>query len=165
MLGLDQNSRRGQAAPMDKPVIRLEHSFIRNLLFPIYGIDQAVFIIVVFCAFYLGLRQLDPDFALIGTVAGWGGVLGTSIISAPAVARITQEQHRAVIAGLNRRRYRYEVETDTWVPPLPRWLRWHHNRVSSESVGSGLVDLKGPRIVLRNLLPLSDTRLIVTPWW
>jgi hypothetical protein len=150
---------------MDKPVIQLQNSLIRNLVFPVYGIDQAIFLAVLFVVLYLGLFQFNPGFALIGTVAGWGGMLGSSLISAPAVARITQEQHSEVVAGLKRRRFTHDLETDTWTPPLPRWLRWHHTRVSSEAVGSDLFDLKGPRVVLRNLLPLSDTRLIVTPWW
>jgi hypothetical protein len=148
---------------MEKPVIRLQHSLIRNLLFALHGIDQAVFVISLLVVFYLGLFQLNPGFALIGTVAGWAGMLGSSLISAPAVARITAEQLSEVLAGLKRHHFNYDPATDTWAPPLPRWLRWHHTRVSSESVDGCLFDLKGPRLILRNLLPLSDTRLMVTP--
>lgn len=150
---------------MDPPVIRLQHSLLRNLLFPVYGGDQAAFIIIIFVAVYFGLYRFDPEFAFIGTVAAWGGVLGASLMAAPAVATITSAQHDNVLAGLKRRRFVHDIESDTWVAPLPRWLRWHHARVSSVDIGSGLTDLMGPRVVLRNLLPLSETRLLVTAWW
>ncbi len=147
------------------PIIRLEHSLIRNLLFPIYGRDQAVFILVLVPIFYLTLYHFNPGFALIGTIAGWGGGVGASIIGAPAVVRITAAQHAGVIAELQRRRFVHELASDSWVAPLPRWLRWHHARVSHIRTDDGLIDLKGPRVILKNLVPLSDTRLFVTPLW
>ena len=99
------------------------------------------------------LYRLDPDFALIGTIAGWGGVLGASIIGATAVARITSAQYADVIAELQRRRFVHEAASDSWVAPLPRWLRWHHARVSITRTGNGRIDLKGPRVFLKSLLP------------
>lgn len=149
----------------DPVVIRLQHSFARNLLLPWHGVDQAVFSLVLIGVVFAVLHRLDPGFAIIATASAWAGIVGMLLVTAPAVAMITPAQYAEVVASLNRHGFTHRAATGSWYAPLSRWLRWQAASVTGNPIGDDLVELKGPRLFLKNLLPLSNSRLFVTPLW
>lgn len=88
-----------------------------------------------------------------------------SLTTAPAAVVLTQTQFLEVLKKLSSMGFVHDETAKTWTAPLPRWLRWKHAYVSHEEAENGCIRLKGPRLFLRNLLPLAEDRLFITPLW
>jgi hypothetical protein len=134
------------------PRISLIHGSARQLLLPIYGLDQAIVAAGMMLVMLILLLMFDPEAAPFVLVGGWVGIWITQAKAAPARATVPSDWRPALIATLERVGWRPDPDTSRWVPPAARWARWSFVEIRLESVGSDL-QVTGPD---NNLTPLLE---------
>ena len=129
------------------------HGSARQLLLPIYGLDQAVVAGCVMLGVLILMSRLDPEAAPIVMLGSWIGIWVTQAKAAPARVTVPAHWRSALTTTLENAGWCPCPDSTRWVPPGPRWLRWGFVEVRLELVGSEL-RVTGPD---NNLTPLLQS--------
>jgi hypothetical protein len=124
--------------------VKYRHSFLRRLLLPIYGPDQAIFTAVVISLVALVCFSLEP--AAAPYVIG-GSIIGGWLKSyphAPVSVRVPNSRRVAATRILDTHWHRAETG-DCWVPRASRWRRWGYVKICLKDASDGELIISGPR--------------------
>jgi hypothetical protein len=129
--------------------VRFESPLLRLIIWPFYSVWEIGFIFLISVIAYLGLGFLDVDNRLIVTLGGLAGAWVVLIWSAPSNMVTSSDGVREIERALTEMEY---VRTECgWTPPLPRFLRWRHNRLELFELADSSFLVRGPRNLLLHL--------------
>jgi hypothetical protein len=135
-------------------MIRFDSPLLRLIIWPLYSIWEFGFIFFVGIGTFFILKYFDVDNYIIITLGGMAGAWVMMIWSAPSNMIAGQDEVRKIEEALAAMEY---VRTERgWVPPLPRFLRWPHNRLEILDMNASSFLVRGPRSLLSHLRSAID---------
>lgn len=123
------------------------------LLWPYSGHDQVLFgtLLMSVLTFLVFRSGFEAPVVVIGPA--YVGMHVVAFMTSPAhfvARRLNPDDARLCLGRLGYRR-ETDIESEVWIPPLPRWMIWSNSGVKIDVTDEG-VEISGPHNVLDLLL-------------
>lgn len=145
--------------------LKMKRPILVTMAIPWSGWDQAIFTIIMMACLAIFVNWIAPELTLSLIVGAWGGVIGNALITAPAEIELDIHEKVAAIDKLVASKYVFEESDNSWTAPLPSWLRWNYAKIDFREIGDLRFIMSGPRIMIRQLIPLSKNRFFGPQLW
>lgn len=137
-------------------MIEYKNSFLRRIVFPFYSAYEAGFVLLILGMIYVVFLRVDPQYALPVIFFAYTGASIVSYGASPARLKARNINHMEVEKLLCS--WGFKKESVGWVPPLPRFVRWPHNKVTL-TLGTDRMYVDGPAHILARLLEQMKFKL------
>lgn len=134
-----------------------DHSLVRQVLFPVYGIDQFAYVLLIpALSETVCLAIADHGPLLLMMIFGYVGYVYSMFRSTPSTLVMSSSEAPKIIKWLDSSRYLMRSGENKWMQRKPRALRWNTDTLILEEKGAKVV-LHGRFIDLFKAKSLFDT--------